>query len=311
MSDPRNQAETDGRPTLLIVDDDPGNLRLIGSILEDVYQLRVATTAETALRIAREQMPELILMDVVLPGISGLDACRKLAADPVTSDIPVIFITGGTTESDELACWDAGGVDYVSKPIQPVTLVRRIAVHMKLKQQTDRLRRMAGTDALTGLANRRTFDTHLASEWRRCRRLGMPLSVALVDADWFKGYNDRYGHDAGDRALKLLASTMKSVCTRASDIVARIGGEEFGILMPNTSQDGALVLVQRVRDGIADIRETHAGSPFGCLTVSAGVATVVPDATRDTTWLMRTADKRLYRAKDAGRNQACDTDDPA
>lgn len=303
-----NDPVDDAQPVLLLVDDDPGNLRLMGDVLAGSYRLRVATSAEAALRIANEQLPDLILMDVVLPGISGLEACRRLAANPATSGIPVIFITGGTTEHDELACWDAGGVDYVNKPIHPVTLTRRIAVHIKLKQQADRLRLLAGTDSLTGLANRRTLDVNLLAEWRRCQRLGAPVSVAILDVDWFKQYNDRYGHEGGDRILRLLASTMRDVCSRASDTVARLGGEEFCLLMPNTSEEGASVLVERVLQRIAALCEPHAASPLGKLSVSAGIASCIPQAGADSSILLVTADRRLYRAKEAGRARACASD---
>lgn len=303
-----NCPEAENQPLLLLVDDDPSNLRLIGDVLAGSYQVTVATSGEVALRLAQEQLPDLVLMDVVLPGITGLEACRRLGANPATSDIPVIFITGGTTEYDELACWDAGGVDYVSKPIHPTTLTRRIAVHIKLKQQADRLRMLAGTDPLTGLANRRTFDLNLTTEWRRCQRLGAPISVAILDADWFKRFNDRYGHEGGDRVLRMLATTMQEVCSRASDTVARLGGEEFCILMPNTGEEGASILIERVLGRIAELCEPHADSPFGRLTVSAGIATLIPRDGREASDLMATADKRLYKAKAAGRAQACSSD---
>ncbi|MAL02822.1 MAG: diguanylate cyclase response regulator [Arenimonas sp.] len=288
-------------PVLLLVDDDPGNLRLLAGLLGDSYELRLATRAEAALQIAASQHPDLILMDVMLPGMSGLEACRRLAQDPGTMDIPVIFITGGSSEDDELACWDAGGVDFVSKPVHPVTLARRVAVHIKLKQQADRLRELAGTDALTGLANRRTFDSHASREWRRCRRLHLPLSLAILDVDWFKAFNDHYGHAGGDRALRLLADTLRRLCTRAGDTVARLGGEEFALLMPNTNAEGARTLLGRLLEAVDSLQEPHAASPLGQLSISAGIASVEPETGGDLASLMALADRRLYLAKAAGR----------
>ncbi|KFL35996.1 GGDEF domain-containing protein [Arenimonas donghaensis] len=299
---------SNGRPVLLVVDDDPGNLRLLAGLLGESYDLRLATRAEAALKIAASQHPDLILMDVVLPGMSGLEACRRLAQDPGTADIPVIFITSGSSEDDELACWDAGGVDFVSKPVHPVTLARRVAVHIKFKQQADRLRELAGTDALTGLANRRTFDAHASREWRRCRRLRLPLSVAILDVDWFKAFNDYYGHDGGDRALRLLADTFRKLCTRAGDTVARLGGEEFALLMPNTNAEGARTLIARLLEAVHSLQEPHASSPLGYLSLSAGLASVEPATGGDLAALMTLADQRLYRAKDAGRARWVDAD---
>lgn len=295
-------------PVLLVVDDDPGNLRLLAGLLGESYDLRLATGAEAALRIAANQHPDLILMDVMLPGMSGLEACRRLAEEPRTADIPVVFITGGTSEGDELACWDAGGVDFVSKPVHPVTLLRRVAVHIKLKQQADRLRELAGTDTLTGLANRRTFNALASREWGRCSRLQLPLSVAILDVDWFKAFNDHYGHDGGDRALRLVAESFRRLCTRAGDVVARLGGEEFALLMPDTNAEGARKLIARVLEAVHSLQEPHAASPLGYLSLSAGLASVEPAKGGDLSALMTLADQRLYRAKAAGRARWVDAD---
>lgn len=296
------------RPVLLLVDDEPANLRLMSDILAEQYELLLATNTEAALRIARAQKPDLVLMDVVLPGISGLEACRRLGNLAETSDIPVIFITGGSSEDEELACWDAGGVDFVGKPIRPVTLLRRIASHISLKMQSDELRVLAGTDPLTGLANRRTFDSHLAKEWRRCWRQRLPLSMAIIDVDWFKAYNDHYGHDAGDQALRAVSDALQSACTRAGDTVARLGGEEFAVLMPGTSSEGAQTLIGRLFSLLEERAMPHEGSPLARLSASAGVATCHPGPASDSSELMALADNRLYEAKAQGRARFVSSD---
>ncbi len=297
------EAARSSQPTLLVVDDQPTNLQLLFGMLSSDYRLLAASNAEAALSLAAEQQPDLVLMDVMLPGMSGLEACRRLKRQIETRDIPVIFMTGGNTPDEESACWEAGGVDFIPKPLNAMTVQRRIAVHVRLKQQADQLRLLASTDALTGIANRREFDAELQAEWRRCWDQGAPLSLAMVDVDWFKGYNDHYGHQQGDEALRAVAATLAASFNRHGDVVARVGGEEFAVLLPNTSEANSLLLLERLCAALRVKAIDHAGSPLGQLSVSVGVATVEPGPGVSPAALVECADQRLYQAKADGRNR--------
>lgn len=181
----------------------------------------------------------------------------------------------------------------------------------KLQDAYATLEALAATDPLTHLANRRAFDQCLANEWRRCLRDRLPLSVLLIDADWFKSYNDAYGHPRGDICLKHIADSALEAVARPSDLVARIGGEEFGVIVPNTHSEGARQVAEKVRAALRGRKVSHAANPSGCVTISVGTATMVPTLGEHANTLIERADEALYRAKHAGRDRVCDWADPA
>ena len=170
---------------------------------------------------------------------------------------------------------------------------------------------LAATDPLTHLANRRAFDQCLANEWRRCLRDRLPLSVLLIDADWFKSYNDAYGHPRGDICLKHIADSALEAVARSSDLVARIGGEEFGVILPNTYSEGARQVAENIRAALRGRKVSHAANPSGCVTISVGTATMVPTLGDHANTLIQRADEALYRSKHAGRDRVCDWADQA
>ena len=290
---------------ILIVDDEPTNIELMVGILEDNYELLVATDGESAIDLATKNKPDLILLDVMMPGLDGYEVCDRLKQSRDTADIPVIFITGLGEDTAQIKGLAAGAVDYVSKPINPAIVVRRVANHLELKRAHDRLSQLALLDGLTGLSNRRCFDQALELECQRLRRAATGhLSLILIDIDHFKRFNDTYGHPAGDSCLKQVARAILSNIRRANDFAGRYGGEEFVCILPETPADGALALAEQIRGGIEDMALPHAGSTTASIvTASLGVVTVEAGMELAPGILVAAADTLLYGAKNQGRNR--------
>ena len=296
----------DQRPRLLLVDDEPTNLQVLRHILQADYRLLFATDGERALQVAREQRPDLILLDVMMPHLDGYAVCRVLKADAATAAIPVIFITALTDSQDETAGFDAGAVDYITKPVSPPVVRARVRTHLTLKRQTDLLKRLVFIDALTHVFNRRYFDERLSDEWGRAQRTGKPLSLILIDVDFFKQYNDVHGHQRGDEALRQVAHALTATALRPGDVVCRYGGEEFACLLPDTDLDGARQVAQRMKLAVRELAIAHPASTVAeVLTISAGLAVRTPSSREDAAALLALADAQLYRAKAEGRARVC------
>lgn len=291
------------RPKLLVVDDQPVNIRLLHGMFRDEFEVLMATDGAQALQVCREQAPDLVLLDVVMPGLDGHEVCRRLKADGATREIPVIFITGHHDVDDEVKGFELGAVDFISKPINPVITQARVRNHIALKIQSDLLRSIAMLDGLTGVANRRKFDEALDIDWRQCQRDEKPLSLCLVDVDCFKRYNDRYGHQAGDLCLRAVAQALKRALLRPYDSVARYGGEEFVCLLPDVDAAGAMDVAERLLAQVRALQIEHLDNDRrGVVTVSIGVATARPSEGRSAEALLAAADRSLYDAKHAGRD---------
>jgi diguanylate cyclase (GGDEF)-like protein len=294
------------RPRLLIVDDHPVNVQALYHAFAADHQVLMATGGEQALAQCVNKRPDLVLLDVEMPGLDGYEVCRQLRAHEATRDIPVIFVTAHDDEEAETRGLDAGAVDFISKPINPRIVRARVKTHLTLKQQSDLLRQWVYIDGLTGLCNRRYVDERLAGEWGRAVRQGTPLSVLLIDVDFFKRYNDHYGHQAGDDALRRVAGTLKAGLKRPADLVARYGGEEFICLLPDTELPGALALARQLGEQVREAGIEHAGSSVApMLTVSVGACSKPQDIVGSTAALLRDADAQLYLAKSRGRDRAC------
>jgi diguanylate cyclase (GGDEF)-like protein len=291
---------------ILIVDDDPSNARLLALIFDDNYEVLCATDGEQALEMARQEHPEVILLDVMMPGIDGFEVCSRLKADGSTSGIPVIFITGVGDFGAETRGLKLGAVDYVTKPISPPVVKMRVRNQIELKQARDELTRLSITDGLTGLANRRHFDETLAKEYARLARHEGGLSLILLDVDYFKGFNDTYGHCKGDECLRAVANVISEATLRPADLGARYGGEEFACVLPDTDSDGALAIAEGIRNAIEALRIPHAGSASADhVTASFGIATRRCLPGGSPLELIAEADRQLYRAKMGGRNRVC------
>ena len=285
---------------VLIVDDRPANVRALAEALGNDYQLLVAGSARLALELAPSA--DLVLLDVRMPDMDGLEVCRRLKADEATKRIPVIFVTGLEQTEDETQGFDAGAVDYIVKPIQPAVVRARVRTHLELKAARDLLERMATQDALTGIANRRRFDEAVREEWRRSMRFSQVLTIAIADVDHFKAFNDRHGHAGGDTCLRLIAEALQRLCRRPGELVARYGGEEFVFLLPEVDLESARRFVARVLHAVAQV-EVAGLAAAGALGVSMGAVTLIPSPLNSLEEALRDADQGLYKAKESGRRR--------
>jgi diguanylate cyclase (GGDEF)-like protein len=294
----------DVRQRVLIIDDVDANRSALAELLDAEHDVSVASGGEEGLALARKLQPDVILLDVVMPGMNGYDVLDHLKAEPRTASISVIFITGLDRPEDEAHSLQRGGSDFISKPFNPDVVSARVALHLRLSRHQRQLQRIANLDGLTGIANRRQFDRTLAAELRRARRAGHTLSVAMVDVDYFKQYNDRYGHAMGDKALLAVAQVLQSGLRRPGDLAARYGGEEFGLVISESESRDVVAFADlfcaKVRAlGIA--HESSLAVPW--LTVSIGVSSLVVGSEMAPHALVDLADRRLYEAKAQGRNR--------
>lgn len=321
--------------TILIIDDSATNLALAVDYLEESgFVVLVAQDSESGFKQAKYADPQLILLDVLMPRVDGFETCRRLKADAATKDIPVIFMTALSNPEDKVKGFEVGAVDYITKPIQREELLARIINHLRIQALTQQLQqqnqqlqqqawelkkakeaaecayqelqRLANLDSLTQVANRRRFDEHLNQEWRRLTREQAPLSLILCDIDYFKRYNDFYGHPAGDACLKQVAQAVNRVVMRPADLVARYGGEEFAVILPNTSAEGAVGIAELIWLEVKMLKLPHAQSEVSSyVTLSLGISSQVPNRESKIQFLIDAADKALYRAKHQGRNTHC------
>ena len=294
---------TDGRPLLLVVDDEPINLRVMVEALRDDYRLRVANDGGEALRLAAGEAPDLILLDVMMPGLDGYEVCRLLKEDAATRDIPVIFVTTLGDGESEARGLDLGAVDYITKPVNFRTLQARVRTHLKLRDAQRRLATLSRIDEVTGIPNRRSFEQALDTEWRRNQRDETPLALVLCDIDHFKQYNDRHGHLAGDECLRAVAAAITGAMRRPADMATRYGGEEFAALLTGTDREGARRVAEAIRSNVAAAAGARCAGIAEHVTISCGVAALVPSTAASPTDLVARADAKLYEAKAKGRNR--------
>ena len=298
-----SDASSQARPRILLVDDEYIYIVLLADTLDTDYEIVYATSSATAIEIATSTKLDLILLDVMMPGLNGYEICTRLKEDDRTKDIPIIFVTSLGDAGAETKGLKLGAVDYITKPFDPEPVKARVSTHIKLKVAQEKLALLAATDGLTGLWNRAQFDAMLAYEYSRHTRSGGELSLIMLDVDNFKAFNDTYGHIAGDDCLRQVALAISGAASRLTDVVARYGGEEFVLLLPETSLEGAMILAEKVRKCIGDLGLPHRLSSEGHITASFGVSCSRIRLLSAQSELVVEADLQLYTAKAAGRNR--------
>lgn len=289
---------------ILIVDDNPDDLRLLGHLLKDLGNIIFATSAEAALHMASLRQPDLIISDLHLGQMNGIELCRTLKRNRETRDIALILVTADANEQTEISALESGAVDFITKPYHGQIVRARVKTHLNVLRHKNLLRLLADKDGLTEVYNRRYFENQSRIELKRHYRQQQPLTLALLDIDFFKNYNDAYGHLQGDICLREVAQSIYNCSRRPGEFVARYGGEEFAIVLPNTNTHNAKKYGHWICEQILSLAIPHGNSetvPF--ITVSVGLATVVPSSRTTLENLITTADSALYLAKESGRNQ--------
>jgi len=318
--------------SILIVDDTPVNLVLLEDILKqegysDIHCVGSAADAFAFLDRGGEAGPgvDLVLMDLMMPGMDGIEACRQIREQERLKDIPVVMITVRDDSEALQQAFAAGANDYIIKPVKEVELLSRVRAVMRLKREIDKrkareaellrmtqhldtisrtLENLINIDALTEVGNRRYFDQLLENEWQRAVRRADPISLLMIDIDDFKSYNDTYGHQKADQCLRQVAAALNEMIRRAGDFVVRYGGEEFAVVLPNTDREGAVIVAEQLKDGIAALNLPHEqGGAGGILTVSIGIAAGIPRSGALKQQLVAAADSALYIAKSEGHNR--------
>ena len=277
-----------------------------GGVAASPYILEYAKSGEEALQKVGEFKPDLILLDIIMPGMDGFEVLKRLQADQSTRSIPVIIITGLPDENNEEKCFEYGAVDFITKPFRKAIVLARIKTQQKIVEQMQLISLHSLRDPLTNMSNRRDFDIRIKEQWGHAKRNSFPLSFLMMDIDHFKTYNDTYGHQQGDETLKAVAEAIKSALKRDSDTAYRWGGEEFTALLIDTDLPGAMLVARRVRLNVqaASVRNLAGGAPLS-VTISVGVATMIPDESNGIEQMIKLADSALYTAKETGRNRAC------
>lgn len=285
------------KPLILIVDDTPTNIQVLAENLIQDYRVKVANSGEAAFEtINRHGVPDLILLDVMMPEMDGYEVCRRLKKAPETADVPVIFITAMSGILDEAVGLDLGAMDYIIKPFFMPVVKARIRNHVRLKQVTDMLESMVWLDNQSGVANRRRFEQILDNEWKRGQRGNSSLALVIIHLNYFKAYIEHYGHDKADECLQRVATCLCSGVRRPADLVARYADEEFAVLMPDTNMAGALRISENLSEKIAAECIPHAGinqSEF--LSISIGYSVAIPDPAQLSVTLMDDAYHALLR----------------
>ena len=300
------------QPRILLVDDEPGSIELLAGIFGDEYEILFATEGEKAVGLALTEEPDVILLDVMMPGIDGYEVCRRLKAEERTADIPVIFITACGDLEAESRGLESGAMDYIHKPFTSSVVKVRTSNQIELKRAREALTRLSITDGLTQLANRRRFDEVIRREHARLARSDGQLSLLMLDLDHFKGYNDTYGHLQGDDCLRRVAAVIGGVIRRPADLAARYGGEEFVCILPETTHEGAVRIAEKIRRNVEELAIPHGNSGVtDHVTVSLGVITARCTAEMGVSAIIAQADEQLYAAKAGGRNRVSAGQSPA
>ena len=295
-----------GRGKVLVVDDSSAMRMALASVLSIEHQVFTAASGQEGLAIAAREHPDVILLDVVMAGMDGYAVCAHLKSDPRTEDIPVLFLTSLAGEAEETLALEAGAIDFLVKPFRPKVVAARVRNHVELKRLRDRIRQQSLIDGLTGVANRRRFDEELVEAWSACAMSQKPLALIMLDVDYFKRYNDCFGHPQGDVCLQAVAAVLAQSLTSPGSLVARYGGEEFVCVLPEADALRAMIVARHLCAEVRALGLLHPASDIEkVVTISLGVASLRPAAGGEPQDLLYQADLQLYRAKSEGRNRAC------
>jgi diguanylate cyclase (GGDEF)-like protein len=291
-------------PTVLVADDDPTSIEIIARALKDIVAITFTTRGAEAVALARREQPELILLDVMMPDLDGIEVCRRLKADPHTRDIPVVFVSAAEDEAEESRGLLAGAIEYVAKPIRPALLAARVRNLLELGRRRDELAVTSPRDEVTGLHSRRGLEEALAVEWRRAARADRPLSVAVIEVDDLAPLEELYGQLAGKEHLRRIGAALAGAL-RPGDLLSRFADNRFAALLPETDERGAAAMVERMREAVKalDLQAAFAGRGSRA-TVSVGATSIAPAEVPTPGDLVTQALRRLEEAIRLGRNRA-------
>lgn len=292
------------KPTILVVDDMTTTLLLIHDLLKDTYEVKIAKSGTKALEILESQNDiDLILLDIEMPDMNGYDVCKRIKNNETIKNIPIIFITGRTSQEDEEYGLNLGAIDYITKPFNKAIVKLRIKNYLDLKIKNDMLEKLSMYDGLTNIRNRRFFDETFEKTFNEIKRDKKSLAVLMIDIDFFKPYNDNYGHGQGDETLRKVAKALEKTIKRASDFVARYGGEEFVILLKDIKKDGVEAVANNLLNAVRELKITHEFSKIeNYVTISIGASFYNSNSDITKLELLLKADETLYSVKNSGRN---------
>jgi len=294
----------DKMQTILIVDDVTQNIVILNSTLKDDYNTLFAKSGEEALKVAKENKPDLILLDVMMPGMNGFEVCKELKKDLELKNIPVIFVTALNDTGNESEGLNIGAVDYIRKPYNIDIVKLRVRNHLQMKQYRDELLKLSNTDRLTEIPNRRSVMESFDREIKRAIRFQSTLGFIMLDIDFFKNYNDNYGHVAGDVTLHEVAQAISKSLRRPADVAGRYGGEEFFGILPDTDKDGVMKISKDILDAVSGLSIPHHFSEVSdVITISIGACSLIPELKKPVEYYVDLADKALYVSKNTGRNK--------
>ncbi|MCL2628737.1 MAG: diguanylate cyclase [Oscillospiraceae bacterium] len=293
----------DGKHTIMIVDDEPANIMALTNILSPDYDICAAKNGIDAIALAKERLPDVILLDVLMPGMDGYEVISILKNSEETQAIPVVFITGLEKAEFEERGLSLGASDYITKPFHSSVVKVRVQKQIQYMNQFNSVKELSIIDELTGVTNRRGYESRFHLEWNRAKREQKPISLMMIDIDHFKAYNDTYGHLQGDIALKTVAQAIEHTLKRPADFCARWGGEEFVVLLPDTELEGTLSLAEEIRESIENLSIASGHGTITKLTVSIGLNALTPMQDASSQNFVAGADYALYAAKTAGRNK--------
>lgn len=292
------------KPTILVVDDMTTTLLLIHDLLKDTYEVKIAKSGTKALEILESPNDiDLILLDIEMPDINGYDVCKRIKNNETIKNIPIIFITGRTSQEDEEYGLNLGAIDYITKPFNKAIVKLRIKNYLNLKIKNDMLEKLSMYDGLTNIRNRRFFDETFEKTFSEIKRDKKSLAVLMIDIDFFKPYNDNYGHGQGDETLRKVAKALEKTIKRASDFVARYGGEEFVILLKDINKNGVEAVANNLLNAVRELKITHEFSKIeNYVTISIGASFYNSNSDVTKLELLLKADETLYNVKNSGRN---------